>query len=157
MFWIFHIKSHFKPDDWYYQRLFSWSWNNQRLYLQFSMRYQQEDGRTWKMYQHSLFLFMDLADLPSPSYYIRYVFLSSDIILYVFCCIVLVCWKSCIYSLSLPTYQLMNFQIAVKEALHPSLCMKEHMWEITESSVFYKCSHYLQYYHWNWCSLSLGT
>jgi len=31
-------------------------------------------GGTWKMYQHSQFFFMKLADPPSPSYYIRYVF-----------------------------------------------------------------------------------
>jgi len=54
-----------------------------------------------------------------------------------FCPMVLASWKSCSYSLNLPTYQLTNFQITVEDALHASLCMEEHTWEITESSEFY--------------------
>ena len=73
------------------------------------------------------FLFMDLADLPpSHSYYIRYVFLSSDVFLNVFLSYGPSLLKI-LYLQPQPTYQLMNFQITVKDALHPSLCMKEHM------------------------------
>ena len=85
---------------------------------------------------------------PLPSYYIGYVFPSSKVFWNVFCPIILASRKSCIYSLSLPTYQCMNFQITVEEALHASLCMEGHTWKFTESGEFSKYSQYLQHYCW---------
>ena len=63
---------------------------------------------------------------PLPSYDIRYVFPSSDVLLNVFFSYGPGSSKILYLHLSLLTYQLINFQITVEDALHASLCTEEH-------------------------------